>query len=271
MFLKPWLNLVIFLAFVLTLSGCATPADSMQDQQSSVSIEDPKNNQESSKETDERDPFESINRTFWHFNWEYGDKYILKPTSEFWVAYVPSPVRTGLYNAALNLNEPFSAVNNLLQLKFNRATQNTSRFLINSTLGVFGLFDVAKHTGLIREEEEFGEVLATYGVPEGPYLMLPALGPTSVRDETGDFVDSYYWPLAVIDFWPNVVRNLIIVLETRSKLSEQEALLNESLDPYEFVKNAYFQNIQYRIYDGNPPIVIDENEEEELDDLLEDF
>ncbi|OUS23279.1 vacJ lipoprotein [Thalassotalea sp. 42_200_T64] len=243
----------ILLLSIIFLSACAT------------------SNEQEVEYSDPRDPLESINRPLWTFNWEYLDKYLLKPASETYREYVPGPVRSGVYNVALNINEPFTAVNNLLQLKFQRAGKATGRFVLNSTVGLLGWFDVAKHAGLLREEEEFGEVLGTYGVGDGPYLMLPGLGPSSVRDEVGDLVDGYYWPLAVIDFWPNVARKVLIGLEVRGQLAEQEALLEDSLDPYEFVKNAYFQNINYKVHDGNPPIVIDQEEEDELDDLLEEF
>ncbi|WP_371377784.1 VacJ family lipoprotein [Thalassotalea aquiviva] len=245
-------QLLIVLTFSL-LSACATTSSDQQTVK------------------DERDPLEFINRPIWTFNWDYADKYVFKPASDAYVAYIPKPIRSGVYNAALNLNEPFTIVNNLLQLKFHRAAKTTGRFVLNSTVGLLGWFDVARHAGLTREEEEFGEVLATYGVGEGPYLMMPLLGPTSVRDEVGDFVDDYYWPLSIIDFWPNVAIKMVVGLELRAELSEQEALLKESLDPYEFVKNAYFQNIRYRVYDGNPPLIINQQEEQELDDLLEEL
>lgn len=228
-----------------------------------------------SQDEEYSDPLEPVNRAIWTFNWDYADKYVLKPASQTYVTYVPQPMRTGVYNAVLNINEPFSAVNSLLQLKVNRAAQTTGRFVLNSTIGLFGLFDVAQYAGLTRQEEQFGEVLGYYGVDDGPFLMLPLFGPSSVRDGTGDIVDSLYWPMAVIDFWPNVARYMIIGLETRAQLEEQEALLEDSADPYEFVKQVYFQNITFRLYDGNPPLVIDEEEEAELDedleDLLEDF
>lgn len=250
---KSWRTSIVLLFSVLILCACSST------------------NEQDDTPSDPRDPLESINRSIWTFNWEYFDKYVFKPTSEAYVGYVPSPIRSGLHNVALNLNEPFTVVNNLLQLKFVRAGKATGRFVLNSTVGLLGWFDLAKHAGLLREKEEFGEVLGHYGVGDGPYLMLPVLGPSSVRDEAGDFVDNYYWPLAVIDFWPNIARVLVIGLESRAELAQQETLLNESLDPYDFVKNAYFQNIEYRLYDGNPPVVIDEEAEDELDDLLEDF
>ncbi|TRX57423.1 VacJ family lipoprotein [Thalassomonas sp. M1454] len=257
------LKLTSFALFIsiFLLSACSSTEQS----------ESQASNETQQQESDPRDPLESINRSLWTFNWEYLDKYVFKPVATSYVEYVPSPIRSGVYNLALNLNEPFTVVNNLLQFKFQRAAKATGRFVLNSTVGLLGWFDIAQHAGLVREEEEFGEVLGYYGVGDGPYLMLPALGPSSVRDEAGDFVDGYYWPLAIIDFWPNVARRLVIALEVRGNLGDQEALLNESLDPYEFVKNAYFQNIEYRVYDGNPPVVIDQEEEDEIDDLLEEF
>lgn len=252
---KSWRASIVLLFSVLILCACS----STNDQGETTTTSDP------------RDPLESINRSIWTFNWEYFDKYLLKPTSEAYIEYVPSPIRSGVHNVALNLNEPFTVVNNLLQLKFNRAAKSTGRFALNSTVGLLGWFDLAKHAGLVREKEEFGEVLGHYGVGDGPYLMVPAWGPSSVREVTGTLVDNYYWPLAIIDFWPNVARTLIIGLESRGELAQQETLLNESLDPYQFVKDAYFQNIEYKLYDGNPPVIIDEEVEDDLDDLLEEY
>ena len=96
------------------------------------------------------------------------------------------------------------------------------------------------------------------------------MGPTSVREEVGDYVDRYYWPLAIIDFWPNVFRAGVLALEQRAVLADQEQLINDSVDSYEFVKNAYFQNMKYKVYDGNPPIEIDESEEE-LEAFMDEF
>ncbi|MDO6444343.1 VacJ family lipoprotein [Colwellia sp. 1_MG-2023] len=216
------------------------------------------------------DPLESINRPFWDFTWDYADKYVLKPTSQAYVEYVNEDVRTGLFNMAMNLNEPSSIINNLLQGKFSAAAKNTGRFVLNSTIGLLGIFDPASDFGWTREQEEFGEVLGVYGVGDGPYLVVPAMGPTSVREEVGDYVDRYYWPLAIIDFWPNLLRVGVIGLEQRAALADQEQLINDSVDSYEFVKNAYFQNMKYKVYDGNPPIEVDESEED-LEAFMDEF
>lgn len=221
--------------------------------------------------SDPKDPLESINRPFWTFTWDYADKYVFKPASETYVEYMPTGLRTGLQNVALNLNEPSTTINNLLQGKLSAAGKSTGRFLLNSTVGLFGFFDPASDFEWMRSQEEFGEVLGSYGVGDGPYLVVPALGPSSVREEVGDYVDRYYWPLAVIDFWPNIFRQAVLGLEARAAISEQEQLINDSVDSYEFIKNAYFQNMQYKVYDGNPPIIVDDENEDEIDAFLDEL
>jgi len=219
--------------------------------------------------SDPKDPLESINRPIWTFTWDYADKYVFKPTAETYVEYMPTGFRTGLYNVALNLNEPSTIINNLLQGKFSEAGKSTGRFLLNSTIGLFGFFDPASDFDWMRNQEEFGEVLGSYGVDDGPYLVV--LGPSSVREEVGDYVDRYYWPLAIIDFWPNLFRQAVLGLEQRAALTEQEQLITDSLDSYEFVKNAYFQNMKFKVYDGNPPMVIDDESEDEIDAYLDEL
>jgi len=244
---------VVFIFSFFILSGCSST------QAIDESLSDP------------RDPIEVINSPFWTFTWDYADKYVAKPASELYTTYTPPFLRTGLYNMALNLNEPSSIINSLLQLKLTDAAKSTGRFVLNSTIGLLGFYDPARDFGWSGEQEEFGEVLGTYGVGDGPYIVIPGLGPSSVREEVGDYVDGLYWPLVVIDFWPNLVRLGILGLEKRASIRDQEQLLLESTDPYEFIKNAYFQNMNYRLYDGNPPVVIDEDEEAEIDALLEEF
>ena len=247
------LKMLFVIIFSIFVSACSSTPSNEQ------SVSDPK------------DPFEAINRPFWTFTWDYADKYVFKPASEGYVEYVPTDLRAGVYNMALNLNEPSTIINHLLQAKFTEAAKSTGRFVLNSTIGLLGFFDPASDFGWNRKEEEFGEVLGSYGVGDGPFLMVPALGPSSVREEVGDFVDSYYWPLAIIDFWPNLVRAGIIGLETRASLADQESIIKDSIDPYEFVKNAYFQNMQFKVYDGNPPIEVDQAEEENIDAYLEEL
>lgn len=252
---------IITFFLVFTISGCSTTPEQQTQAEATKSI----------YAGDPRDPLEVINRPFWTFTWDYVDKYLAKPASEVYTTYTPLFLRTGLYNMALNLNEPSSIINNVLQLKFTAAVKSTGRFVLNSTIGLLGFYDPASDFNWSGEQEEFGEVLGSYGFGNGPYIVVPGMGPSSVREEVGDYVDGLYWPLVVIDFWPNFVRLGVLGLEKRAAVRDQEQLVVESEDPYEFIKNAYFQNMNYKLYDGNPPIVINEAQEAEIDALLDDF
>lgn len=231
----------LILSVLLLLGGCASaPAD------------DPW--------ADPRDPYEEFNRDMWAFN-ETLDEAVVRPAA---VAYskVPQPVRKGLYNVVENLEEVPSFVNNTLQGKVADAGVTFWRFAINSTVGVLGIFDVASHIGLNKRKEGFGETLASHGVMDGPYVMLPGMGPTVVVDRGGDVVDGMYFPIDDLSGPTNIVRWVIKGLDARVKLMELEPMLEDSLDPYSLVKEAYYQRWRDKVYDGNPP----ELPEDELDD-----
>lgn len=200
---------------------------------------------------DERDPFEDVNRVVWDFNQEV-DEAVIEPAAE---AYenIPEPIRHSLYRAFENLQEPWSFVNNLLQGKPKDASVTVGRFFFNTTIGLLGLLDPATEMGLTKREESLGQTLALWGVPEGPYLMLPLLGPTVVIDRGTDWVDGNYFPYSDIDSDWDIPRYTVKGLELRLRLREQEQVLENALDPYTFVKEAYFQNWRYEVYDGNPP------------------
>lgn len=238
------------MVLAIVLSGCA-----------SVPEDDPW--------ADPRDPFEDFNRDMWAFN-EKLDEHVLLPAAE---AYenVPEPVRVGLRNVSDNLEEPASLLNNALQGKVTDAGVSFWRFVINSTVGVVGIFDVATPLGLERRRETFGETLASYGVPEGPYLMLPGYGPTVVIDRGADLYDRTYFPRSELDFSARAARTGVKALDTRLQLRQQEQLMQNSLDPYSFVKEAYFQYWRNKVYDGNPPVEPDPLEEELDDDFYDQF
>lgn len=249
---------VVFLA-LLMLGGCASrQATEEQAAQQESNYQDP------------RDPFESVNREIWDFNYEVLDQYLLRPVTVAYVDYMPGFARTGLHNMALNLEEPSNTINNLLQGKMGGMFTSLGRFVINSTIGLLGAIDVATELGLEREEEEFGEVLGKWGAGTGPYLMLPVLGPNDVRSGVGDIVDSAYFPLADLNIYVGVLRAGVKAIEARASLMEQERLLEQSLDQYGFVKNAYFQNLEFKVNDGQ---VEDDNFDDEFDDFddFEDF
>lgn len=217
------------------------------------------------------DPLEGINREIYDFNMNVLDKHIYRPVTVFYVDYVPEPAREGIDNFIRNLDEPSSAVNNLLQGNWNDSAKNVGRFVVNSTVGVAGVIDVASYLGMQRKLDTFGEVLGKYGVGDGPYLMLPVVGPSSVREEVGDYVDDLYWPLATLSFWPRVAQWAFKGLDARSRLIEQERLLENSLDPYLFVREAYFQNQEFQVYDGKVPQKQEPANEDYLDDYLDEL
>lgn len=262
---------LFFLIVILSLGGCASSQLSEQRTlEASKSL--PENRVETPKKHAENsDVLEPINRAIWVFNWDFLDKYFLRPVTVGYTTVVPKPIRTGLYNAILNLEEPANIVNNALQGKGKEAGTSAGRFLINTTVGLLGTIDVAGKHGLKREKEEFGEVLGVYGVGTGPYLMVPALGPSDTRSLTGDFVDNLYVPIQNGGFALGAARTLISAIEKRAALIQQEKLINDSLDPYVFVKDAYFQNLEFKVKDGNVEQEIDEEFEEDLDDFLESY
>ena len=213
------------------------------------------------------DPLESRNRSFYAFN-ENLDEIILEPSADVYDYITPNMLQKGFNNFFYNLNYPVTIVNQLLQGNIEEALQDTLRFTINSSIGVFGLFDPASSMGLPQHDEDFGQTLAVWGVKEGPYLMLPFFGPKTLRSLTGDFTDVLFNPLLNInDTNLKMKVNLINILQDRSDLSTLEEELDNSFDPYQLIKDSYTQNRLYKIHNG----VITEDDEEEVDFDFDDF
>lgn len=203
---------------------------------------------------DPRDPLEPINRGVYQFN-DVLDKALTKPIAQGYRAVLPSPVRTGVSNFFSNIDDALVTANNLLQFKFHTAASDFARLLTNSTLGIGGIFDVATGFGLEKHNEDFGQTLGYWGIGDGPFLMVPLLGPSNVRDSIGSAVQLYVDPIRFID---NVkVRNSLAGLRfvnARANLLDAEKVLDEAaLDPYTFLRDAYIQQRRSLIYDGNPP------------------
>ncbi len=217
--------------------------------------------------SDPRDPLEPLNRVMWDFNWELLDAYFLRPVTVGYVTVMPQFARTGLLNAAQNLQEPANFMNNVFQGKVDDGLDSLARFVLNSTVGLFGTIDVASHIGIARKEEEFGETMGTWGVNTGPFLMLPVLGPNDPRSFSGEVVDGMVYPMAVIDGGLAIARYVVSLLETRAQLMDQEAQLEQSVDDYAFVKNAYFENLAFRVTDGKSGDKA--IEQEQLDDFAD--
>ncbi len=203
---------------------------------------------------DPRDPFEPMNRAVYQFNDEF-DKAVAKPVAEAYRAFVPPIVRTGVGNFFSNVNDVLVALNNGLQGKVPDAINDLGRVAVNTTLGVLGFRDVATELGVPKNNEDFGQTLGRWGLRDGPYIVLPLLGPSSVRDTVGWAGDLYTNPLTYID--PSSTRNAVTGLRfitVRADLLEASNILDTAaLDPYEFVRDAYLQRRRNLVYDGNPP------------------
>ena len=212
--------------------------------------------------SDVKDPFEKINRKTFEFN-ENLDEKILKPTAKFYSKFPPR-VKNGITNFFNNLEEVDTCVNQLLQGKPKKSANDLTRFLINSTIGLGGFIDVASNMGLERHEEDFGQTLAVWGVGEGPYIMLPGLGPSTLRDSFSKPVSSFLsvtFHMTETDV--NIALKTIDAVETRERLLDVESLL--SGDKYVFVKDAYIQSIQYEVKDG---IDVQDDFVDDMDDFL---
>ena len=232
------------------------------------------------------DPFESWNRGVYWFN-DRLDRYLLEPVADGYDAVVPDPVQTGVVNVFENLSYPRYLVSDLVQLKFEQAAEHTGRFLINSTIGLGGLIDVAKHLGLEKHTEDFGTALGHHGVPPGPYLMLPILGPSNFRDGFGRIVDSFLDPVTWVaastaDGDDAVAITLGVkaldVIQTRADIDEAlEASKEAALDHYLFLQSAYYQRRRALIEDkqissedaASNPFAEDEAFDEEFGEELE--
>jgi len=233
---------------LVALAGCATTA--------------PKN-------PDPRDPLERINRGTFAFNQSL-DKAVVRPVLRGYRKVTPRVVRTGISNFFQNAEYPIVMVNNVLQGKLGPAANDTGRFLLNTILGVGGLFDPATQAGLDRNNEDFGQTLGRWGVPAGAFLMVPFLGPSTLRDGFGDLADDFLHPRHYIE--DDSTRLLLWAggqLNNRDGLTEAAAILDRSGDPYAFVRSAYLQRRQYLVTDGaasdEPPLDEDPSLMEDLE------
>lgn len=217
---------------------------------------------------DERDPLEGLNRALFRFNFNVVDQYLYRPAAVGWVWVMPTFARSGVNNFVYNLEEPASAVNHLLQLKFTESGSSAARFVVNSTLGVFGVVDVAGMVGIERADEDFDEVLGWYGVGSGPYLMVPVYGAATPRSLVGDVVDGFIPPLNLLSFWQSAGKWALKGIEKRAEFMSQERVVFDSLDPYSFTRNAYFDHVEWQVYDGQlPGTSVDPSVEDYLDEI----
>lgn len=243
--------LALLAVTALGLGACATTRDSGADGTGPST---------SANEPDEtHDPLEGFNRAMYTFNEKF-DTYLLKPVAKGYRAVVPTPVRQGVSNFFGNLREPMVMVNDALQGKFKHAASDLGRFVTNSTLGILGIFDVASRMGLEKRNEDFGQTLAVWGVAEGPYLVLPFLGPSGIRDGVGLAGDYYTYPPTYMEETSTAWKLFALdTVDARTRYLDAGDILYEAAgdDPYTFVREAYRQRRRSLIHDGAAPAVVD--------------
>jgi phospholipid-binding lipoprotein MlaA len=213
--------------------------------------------------TSPRDPFEGLNRITFGFN-DAIDAALIRPLASGYKEIMPEPIRNGVRNFFSNLGDVINILNNLLQGKWKDALDDTARVTINSTFGVLGFGDVASEAGLPKHNEDFGQTLGVWGFGDGFYLVLPILGPSSLRDTIGRFtLDSRIDPVRYI--WDDRIRTRNTMYGARAFVNRVQLLDSGRLvdmaavDRYEFIREAYFQRRRSLVYDGNPPRDPDED------------
>lgn len=212
--------------------------------------------------TDESDPHESMNRVFYNVN-DSIDRNFLQPVARGYVKVTPDPVREGITNFFDNVSYINVIMNDLMQGKGGQFLQDSGRFLVNSTVGVGGLFDPAGGLGLKQHDEDLGQTFGVWGMGEGAYLTLPLLGPSSYRDLPDMASAMFLNPLTYLNPVVTIPAGLVNAVNKRANLLEATRIRDQAaLDPYVFVREAYRQQREFKIYDGNPP-------GEEFDEYME--
>lgn len=207
------------------------------------------------------DPWERWNRKAYAFN-DAADRTVIRPVAVGYRKITTPNMRRVLSNFFSNLRMPITMVNNLLQGRPKDFTRSTGRFVVNTTLGLVGFFDPASQMGLKLQEQDFGTTLAKWGVPDGPYLVLPLLGSTTARDVFRFPVDRFFDPLAWyagdrdLKYQAEYIPTWLFLVTLRSRGIDAEGLLEGVYDPYVFYRDAYRQQRVYQIYDGNPPVEV---------------
>ncbi len=224
---------ILCCAAVVLLSGCATTGTSVQ--------------------TSEIDPYEDFNRGVFSFN-KVVDEYIAEPIVNAYTWVTPHFVQTGIGNFFSNLKDINVVLNDLMQAKFEQSGEDTGRFLLNTTIGLGGFFDVASEVGLVKHDEDFDQTFAVWGIPQGPYLVLPFLGPTTGRGIGGGILDAAANPSTYV----GAPIQLLNMLNARANADGSLKLIDEAaLDPYVFTRESYLQFRNHLITDGKSEITDD--------------
>lgn len=220
---------------------------------------------------DINDPYEGMNRKIFEFNRTF-DRQIFKPISSAYRFIMPKPAEDGVSNAMRNLREPWVFVNDILQLKFKRALTTLTRFTLNTTVGMAGLFKVSDGMGIKYHSEDLGQTLAVWGFKESPYFVIPFIGPSTNRDFVG-FAGYFFLDPVTLALNSEGESGLVLLrtgidaLDTRVRLHDALDDLYAEDDPYVVMRSLYLQNRRFEIHDGNPPA--DQSEEDFFDELEE--
>lgn len=212
-----------------------------------------------------KDPLEPLNRSVYGFN-DAVDRALIKPVATVYKDVLPAPIRTGVTNFFANLQDAWSGFNNALQLKGQASAESFMRFGVNTFLGLAGVLDIASEMGIERHTKDFGHTLGYWGVGPGPYLVLPLLGPSTLRDTAALPIDSQGNLLNNVSDVP--ARNsatAVNLLDRRARLLDATQMLDEvALDPYSFTRDAFLQRRRSAVYDGDPPDEIEPVPPEQL-------
>ena len=229
----PGMRAAAMLALVGALGGCATTSGNYAPSKA--------------------DPFEPFNRVMYAIH-EPLDTNIVRPIAQAWVDYVPRPIQSAVHTFFGNIEDGFSAFNGLLQGKWDKAGEDLGRVTVN--IWGFGLVDIATQAGIPKGDEDFGQTFGYWGIPQGPYLFVPLIGPTTVRDGTGLIIRYYLGPTTyVVNDVP--LRNVLYflgALDLRVQALDASKMVDQAaIDRYTFIRRAYLQRREYLVHDGNPP------------------
>lgn len=228
--IRAWSHVLVAALSLVLLSGCSSTAT-----------------------TDAGDPHEAVNRKFYAFN-DTLDKNILEPVAKKYASVTPDPVRESVTNFFDNVSYLNTIANDLLQGKLSDFVSDSGRFVVNSTIGIGGLFDPATDLGLNQHDEDLGQTFGVWGAGEGAYLTLPFLGPSSYRDVSSPVMGMLLNPLTYLAAVVTVPVGVVNAVNTRANLLDASRIRDQAaLDPYTFVREAWRQQREYQIYDGNPP------------------
>ena len=223
---KPNMTLSLVIFFLIFISGCSTMS------------------------TSKNDPLEPMNRAIFGFN-EIVDDNILKPVAKTYKYITPDPIETGVSNFFSNVGEVSTIANDVLQLKFGQAAYDLARFSINTTIGILGIFDVASSMGFQKNKEDFGQTLGYWGIPQGPYLVIPFFGPSSIRDAPGLYADMQISPIEQLHNKEELALTTLKIVDIRARLLRATKILDAAAkDKYIFIRESYLQQREMLVNDG---------------------